>query len=66
MPSIAHGDAVIGIAGQLLVYVRGAKGYEPVDVAGRESVEPRAPFESVSFDARRVFLLTGMLRDESR
>lgn len=51
--------------GQILVYRRGAKGYDPIDVAGRETVKALAPFESMSFDARRVFLLSDLPAPES-
>lgn len=51
---------------QLLVYRRGERGYEPVEVAGAEAVKPLPPFEGVQFNAKRVFLLTGMMRSERR
>lgn len=45
---------------QLLVYRRGERSYEPIEVAGREAVKALPPFESVNFVARRVFLLSGL------
>jgi Uma2 family endonuclease len=42
---------------QLTVYRRGERDYEPVDVAGRESVKALAPFDAIEFSARRVFML---------
>jgi hypothetical protein len=39
------------------VYGRGTQDFEPLDVAGRSTVKPLAPFENGTFDARRVFLL---------
>jgi len=47
---------------QLTVYRRGKLDYEPVDVVGRESIKALAPFESVQFNARRVFLLADLAK----
>ncbi len=47
---------------QLLVYRRGARAYEPIEVAGRETVKALPPFETVEFVAKRVFLLAGMMK----
>ena len=47
---------------QLLVYRRGERGYEPIDVAGRETVKVLPPFETVEFSAKRVFLLAAWMK----
>ncbi len=47
---------------QLLVYRRGERAYHPIEVAGREAVKALPPFETVDFVAKRVFLLTAMMK----
>lgn len=47
---------------QLTGYRRGEAGYEPIEVAGRESIKVLPPFESVEFHAKRVFLLARMAK----
>lgn len=50
---------------QLTVYRRGDRSWDPIEIAGRESVKPLPPFESVEFSAQRVFLLSGIVNPES-
>lgn len=48
---------------QLTVYRRGALAYEPIEVAGREATKPLPPFETIEFQAGRMFLLAAMIRE---
>lgn len=47
---------------QVTVYRRGERDFEPCDIAGRSSEKPLAPFETVPFVARRVFILSDAAR----
>ena len=51
---------------ELLVYRRGARSYEQVEVARRDEVKPLPPFASVDFVARRVFVISGRTRPVAR
>lgn len=45
---------------QLTVYRRGEHRYEPIEVAGRGAIKTLPPFESISFAANRIFLMSGL------
>lgn len=60
---VAHYWLVDLIALQVTVYARGARDYEPVDIAGTSAVKPLAPFAEVSFDASRLFVLAEAVSD---
>ena len=60
---VGHYWLVDLLRGQLTVYRRGERDYEPVDVAGRTTVKALAPFDEVAFDAGRVFMLVELLRE---
>lgn len=48
---------------QVTVYARGARDFEPLDIAGASSKKPLAPFAEVDFDASRLFILAEAARN---
>ncbi len=60
---VAHYWLVDLVGMQVTVYARGARDFEPVDIAGASSKKPLAPFAEVDFDAGRVFILAEAARD---
>jgi Uma2 family endonuclease len=65
----AYFDAGVGhywlvdlVREQVLVHRRSTKGYEPIEVAGREATRTLPPFETVVFSAARMFELTRLMR----
>ncbi len=57
---VGHYWLVDLVRSQLIVYRRGERDFEPVDVAGRTAVKALAPFDELEFDARRVFMLADL------
>lgn len=50
---------------QILVHQRGERSYEAVEVADREAVKPLPPFETMAFQARRLFQVIALLKAPS-